>query len=82
MVKEAKKKYLSELIANNYHNPRVRFSTINSVINPSERVDESLTCEDFFHFFVNKIMTIRSEIVNCNLDPLVPTLWICYIYQF
>ncbi len=26
-------------------------------------------------YFVNKIMTIRSESVNCNLDPIVPTLW-------
>ncbi len=34
----------------------------------------SLTCEDFLNFLVNKIMTIRSEIVNCNLDPSVPTL--------
>lgn len=69
-VKQAKCQYLSDIISNNGHCPRVLFSTIDSVVNPqnSYLTDQSvLTCEDFLNFFNDKVMSVR-QLASCNVS--------------
>ncbi len=64
-VKAVKAKYLSAIIENNCHRPRVLFNTINSVINPSNSIGPEISmeaCENCMSFFVSKIENIRSQI--------------------
>lgn len=61
-VKEAKSRYLSDIISSNGHCPRVLFNTINSVIcaNTTSLVEASAPmCEKFLHYFVNKVVSVR-----------------------
>lgn len=63
-VKSAKFKFLSEIISENHHRPRVLFSTIDAVINLAVDVfpDVSdLLCENFVAFFVEKIARSRPQ---------------------
>lgn len=69
-VKQAKCQYLSDIILNNGHCPRVLFSTINSVVNSqnSYRTDASVsTCEDFLNFFIDKVMSVR-QLTSCSVS--------------
>ena len=72
IIKEERAKYFSNLIASNHRNPRVLFSTINSLLHrspvPSEIVS-SERCEAFQAFFLDKVSTIRAQII-----PLLCTL--------
>lgn len=63
-VREAKSKYLSDIISRSSHCPRVLFNTINSVINPytSAVTDVSTaTCENVLCFFVDKVDSVRRD---------------------
>uniref|UniRef100_A0AAZ1XJ66 Reverse transcriptase domain-containing protein n=1 Tax=Oreochromis aureus TaxID=47969 RepID=A0AAZ1XJ66_OREAU len=67
-VKADKHSYFSQLISANSHNPRVLYSTINSVLNlegndllPSSEA----MCNKFITFFVDKIASLR---------PLIPPI--------
>lgn len=70
-MRDAKALYLSRLISTSSNRPRVLFSTINSVINPSTSspLDASTaTCEEFLKFFVDKIVSVRGKITaNTNV---------------
>ncbi|KAJ8393024.1 hypothetical protein AAFF_G00069280 [Aldrovandia affinis] len=65
VVKSERAKYFASVIANNSHNPRVLFQTINSVAYPSPTAiqDPSPTkCEEFLSFFCEKVINIRRNI--------------------
>ncbi len=75
-------KYLSELITNNCHKPQVLFSTINSVLNPSVYpiLEPSTSlCNNFGKFYVEKITTLRSQLLNSTYIlhdvPLCSSTW-------
>uniref|UniRef100_A0A8C1UC21 Reverse transcriptase domain-containing protein n=1 Tax=Cyprinus carpio TaxID=7962 RepID=A0A8C1UC21_CYPCA len=73
-VKEAKSKYLSNIIINSGHCPRVMFNTINSVVNPHicSLTDASVsTCENFLHFFINKVESVRQLTTNSSVTDSV-----------
>ena len=80
-IRNARKDHFSNLISTNSNNSRVLFSTIDSLINPAPKVDDSLfstsKCEEFAAFFRDKITNIRKniaqEIPNVLFsDPLPP----------
>src|SRR4029434_434386 len=81
LIRNARKDHFSNLISTNSNNSRVLFSTIDSLINPAPKVDDSLfstsKCEEFAAFFRDKITNIRKniaqEIPNVLFsDPLPP----------
>ena len=65
-VRAARKEYFSKLIANNANKPSALFSTIDSLLNPVQKVDDSTfslaKCEEFASHFNDKIVNIRSNI--------------------
>lgn len=84
-VKAARTKYFSDLINRTAHCPKVLFSTINTVLNPSiaPLLDSTLyTCEDFLNFFVSKIEHIRKDIVPSSIVLEVPMLSSCIFDSF
>lgn len=87
-LREAKSKYLSFIITNSSHHPRVLFSTIDSVVNPRPTVlsDASIaTCEEFASFFTDKVTTVRQIIssVDASLDDVcVPLTQSAVFEQF
>ncbi|XP_013859206.1 RNA-directed DNA polymerase from mobile element jockey [Austrofundulus limnaeus] len=75
-VKTEKNKYFSRIIKSNSHNPRVLFSTVNSILNvPLSASFEASpdSCNNFAKFFVEKVETIRSSIPHSPVDtsPIV-----------
>ena len=71
-VKEAKREHLANIIESNCHNPRVLFKTIDSVLNGSQSVcleASPETCNNFLHFFIDKVVTIRALIPPPASDP-------------
>ncbi|XP_075315190.1 RNA-directed DNA polymerase from mobile element jockey [Odontesthes bonariensis] len=73
-VKDAKRRHLSDLIVSNSHNPSVLFKTIDSVLNAPHGgfVETSpAVCESFLHFFVEKVTSIRAQIIPSVHDPSV-----------
>ncbi len=63
-VKVAKSKFLSHIITNSGHCPRVMFNTINSVVNQCTcpLIDASVsTCENFLHFINCQKLTSKSS---------------------
>ena len=78
-TKKAREDYFSNLIATNANNPRVLFSTIDTLLNPARRTDDSLLspskCEEFATHFKDKITNIRAEISHAMPDRhlIVPT---------
>lgn len=74
-AKSAKAAYFSNLIESNHSNPKVLFSVIHSVLNPSAKlsVASDALCEDFQRFFINKITKLRISICpNLTLPPIMP----------
>lgn len=67
-VRVARKEYFSKLISTNSNNSKVLFSTIDSLINPASKLDNSLTsparCEEFATHFSDKIDNIRKTITQ------------------
>lgn len=85
LVIEEKKKFLADAIAQNHHNPKFLFYTVNSVINSpkSGLIEESFElCENFQKKFYNKIKTIRSDTAKLNQDSLVVPLCSDYLTYF
>ncbi len=71
-VKEAKREHLSNIIVSNRHNPRVLFKTIDSVLNAPQSVcleASSEMCNNFLHFFIDKVVTTRTLISAPPSDP-------------
>jgi len=71
-LKEAKSKYLSSIINNSSHHPRLLFNTIDSVINPRPSVHlapSTATCEEFVSFFTDKVASVRQSITNIDRSP-------------
>lgn len=61
--------YFSKIISESGSNPRILFSAIDCLLNPSqfcEQISHALQskCEEFASFFDNKIVNIRAGIVN------------------
>lgn len=74
-AKSAKAAYFSNLIESNHSNPKVLFSVIHSVLNPSAKlsVASDALCEDFQRFFINKITTLKTSICpKLTLPPIMP----------
>uniref|UniRef100_A0A3Q2VZM5 Reverse transcriptase domain-containing protein n=1 Tax=Haplochromis burtoni TaxID=8153 RepID=A0A3Q2VZM5_HAPBU len=62
-AKMAKTSFLSNIIANNSHNPRVLFKIFNSVVNPCSDVSMGASpalCEKFLNYFIDKISLLRA----------------------
>ncbi len=76
-VKEAKREHLSNIIVSNHHNPRVLFKTTDSVVNAPQSVcleASSEMCNNFLHFFIDKVVTTRTLIQLLPLTPLALSL--------
>ena len=81
-MKKAREDYFSNLVSTNANNPRVLFSTIDTLLNPAARTDDSLLspskCEEFAAHFKDKITNIRAEISqampNSSLVVSAPAL--------
>ena len=80
-IRNARKDHFSKLISTNSNNSRVLFSTIDSLINPAPKVDDSVfsttKCEEFATYFTDKITNIRTSIAQektnvLPFDPLPP----------
>ena len=75
-VKTERAKYFSEIISRHVNRPKVLFDTINKILKPPVTVPNEATldtCELFLTFFINKISSIRSQIVSPSFDPLEPS---------
>lgn len=73
-VREAKRKYFSDIVLLNSCKPRVLFKVINSALNapPTVAIDASLAvCENFLHFFIDKVFSARALISPPGFDPSV-----------
>ena len=71
-VKEARREHLSIIIESNSHNPRVLFKTIESVIGspqPACTEESPEMCNNFLHFFIDKVATARALITTPASDP-------------
>ena len=66
VIKRAREKYFADFLTCNKNNPRVLFSTIDSLLNPAQKTDLNLPSpsksEEFALYFHNKIANIRSDI--------------------
>ena len=76
-IRKARRDHFSNVIASNSGNPKVLFSTIDSILNPVARVDESLSspskCEEFALYFRDKVVGIRAGIQQAGpLEDPVP----------
>ena len=79
MLRKARTCFFSQLISSNKHNPRILFDTINALVSPSgpqASVSSKSDCDEFLHFFVNKIRDVRTNILPslpqnsaCHLPP-------------
>uniref|UniRef100_A0A8C5AN71 Reverse transcriptase domain-containing protein n=1 Tax=Gadus morhua TaxID=8049 RepID=A0A8C5AN71_GADMO len=73
-VREAKRKYFSEIILLNSHKPRVLFKVINSALNAPQALQiegSPAVCEDFLRFFIDKVTSARALISPPAIDPSV-----------
>lgn len=63
IVKEAKTQHLPNIIASNHHNPCMLFKTLNVVLPQSACFEASPEiCNNFSHFFIDKVVTTRALI--------------------
>lgn len=73
-IKNARAKYLTDIIEKNQHNTRVLFNIISRTTDTPPTVIEpsTETCEEFLSFFSKKVSTIRNQITPLpfvTLDP-------------
>ena len=80
LVSNARATYYSSLIEENKNNPRFLFSTLARLTQSHESTDPcipmDLSSDDFMSFFIDKIATIRSKIINLtpsNVTAQKPT---------
>ena len=73
-MRKARESHFSGLISANQNNPRVLFSTIDSLLNPAPRTVDSTSsgskCEEFAAHFRDKIMNIRKGIAQARSNML------------
>lgn len=71
-IREARRAHFSELINKNLNNPRILFSTIDSLINPAPLSPcdffSNTKCNEFSAYFRDKITTIRMNISQTRSD--------------
>ncbi len=73
-VRNAKRKHFSDIILSNCHNPRVLFKTIDSALNAPQTVcieSSPAVCENFLHFFIDKVASTRALISPSAYDVSV-----------
>ncbi len=76
-VKEAKINNISEIILSNCNKPCVLFKTIDAVLHAPQTVyvdASSAVCENFLHFFIDKVISTRAVISPPSNDPSVSVL--------
>ena len=85
-IRNTRQAHFSKLISKNHNNPRMLFSTIDSLINPVPKshsfINSTSKCEEFAAFFRDKITKIRLDlnlvILNVHeplpLDTFPPSL--------
>ena len=82
-LRSARKEHFSKLITTNQNNPKILFSTIDSLINPAPKCNDDMSsaskCEEFAAYFRDKIADIRLEIsrakpANSGLSIPCPAL--------
>uniref|UniRef100_A0A8C6L1N7 Reverse transcriptase domain-containing protein n=1 Tax=Nothobranchius furzeri TaxID=105023 RepID=A0A8C6L1N7_NOTFU len=74
-LKEARVKFFADIVEKNSHDPRTLFSVVNSLLefSDSSALPPTVeTCNDFLHFFVDKVTSIRAAITNSPSDSLLP----------
>lgn len=80
-----KRNHFSDIILSNSHKPRVLFDTINLVLNaPQTTCMEASTtvCENFMHFFIDKVSSVRALISPPAYDPSVSVPCTAVFNQF
>ena len=77
-VRKARTDHFSNLIASNSGNPKVLFSTIDTILNPKPKTDDSLfsssKCLEFATYFKDKITDIRTGISQTTISRPFPDL--------
>lgn len=71
-VTKAKREHLANLIESNRHNPRVLFTTIDTVLNAPQPVCTETSpdmCNRFLNFFIDKVATARALISAPASNP-------------
>ena len=67
-LRRARESYFSEIITNCSNNSRVLFATVNRLTNPPHSLPPELNstskCNEFAKFFIDKIETIKNDIVS------------------
>ncbi len=84
-VKAAKRKRLSDIILSNCHKPRILFKTIDSVLNTPQSVcmeASPAVCENFLHFFIDKVSSTRALISPSAYDPSISVTCSAVFNQF
>lgn len=77
MIKDARRRYFSELISFHHHNPRFLFRTADQLVNPATPcvpVESDADCEMFLNYFTDEVKSVRASITpNATyLDILYP----------
>lgn len=65
LVKAARSAYFANLISSSKRNPKILFDTISNIVNPPTPpppVFSVSDCNDFLHFFINKVANVRASI--------------------
>ena len=73
-VKEAKRKYFSDIVKVNSHQPRVMFKVINSALNAPQTVGlepSPAMCENFLQIFIDKVASLQALVSPPAIDPSV-----------
>ena len=73
-IQDAKRKHFSDIILSSHHKPRVLFNTIDFLLNALQIacIEASpAVCENFLHFFIGKVASIRAQISPSAYDSSV-----------
>ncbi|XP_042078658.1 uncharacterized protein LOC121814858 [Haplochromis burtoni] len=74
-VKDAKRKHFAAIIQANCRKPHVLFKTIDMVLHAPQTagVESSQEiCENFLHFFIDKVLSVKAQTSQSVLDPSTP----------
>uniref|UniRef100_A0A1A8AHR4 Endonuclease/exonuclease/phosphatase domain-containing protein n=1 Tax=Nothobranchius furzeri TaxID=105023 RepID=A0A1A8AHR4_NOTFU len=71
MVMEERRKYFSDIIQSACSKPRVLLNVLDNVLNVDQLAEIGISqglCESFLTFFIDKIVSIRAQILACSLQ--------------
>lgn len=74
-VKDAKRKHFAAIIQANCRKPHVLFKTIDIILHVPQTVGVESSqeiCENFLHFFIDKVLSVKAQISQSVLVPSTP----------